>query len=161
MKRPHMPLSIKLSSALIALGFHPRAAAKAAGIELPPLPLPYSEDTKEVNEIEWHHQPSLGLRVVDGDDWLPKANDPRFIVPIAKAEHARQTNGDPAIPLSGDKSRISKTDRLQKDEAEFRARLEATFRECFDPPPRPKPKRRIPARKDSWPKGRKFQRRAI
>ena len=160
MKRLHMPLSVKLASALIALGFHPRAAARAAGIELPPLPELFDDgryDNIPDVPIEFDHDPCLEMRLEEGIHI--EANDPRFIMPRAKPEHDRKTNGDPAVPLSGDKSKLAKTERLEKAEAEFRARLEATFRECFDPPPRPKPKRRIPARKNPWPKGRKFQQR--
>jgi len=155
-----MSKGVKLASALIALGFHPRAAARAARVELPPLPELFDDgryDSIPDVPIEFDHNPCLEMRLEEGIHI--EANDPRFIVPRAKPEHARKTNGDPAVPLSGDKSKLAKMDRIGKDEAAFRARLEATFRECFDPPPRPKPKRRIPARKDPWPKGRKIGRR--
>ena len=156
-----MSKGVKLASALIALGFHPRAAARAAGVILPPLPELFDDgryaDIPD-DPIEFDHDPCLATR--PNEPWRGiLANDPRFIIPRAKPEHVCKTNGDPAVPLSGDKSKIAKTERLEKAEAEFRARLEATFRECFDPPPRPKPKRRIPARKNPWPKGRKFQQR--
>ena len=153
-----MNKGVKLASALIALGFHPRAAARAAGIELPPLPELFDDgryDNIPDVPIEFDHDPCLEMRLEEGIHI--EANDPRFIMPRAKPEHDRKTNGDPAVPLSGDKSKLAKIDRIEKDEAAFRLRLEMGMW-VKDPPPRPKPKRRIPARK--WPKGRKFQRRA-
>ena len=119
-----MPLSVKLAASLIALGFHPRAAAKAAGIELPSLP-PLFDDGR-YNAIpdvpvEFDHDPPLSIRQ-PASDLMPTANDPRFIVPLAKPAHARKTNGDPAAPLSGDKARIAKAKRLTKAEVKRRGR---------------------------------------
>jgi len=105
--------------------------------------------------VDFHHDPILAARPIDPEtgDTIPPANDPRHITPMAREAHKERTPQDIKT--------VAKVKRLEKKEKEFRARLEATFRECFDPPPRPKPKRRIPARKDPWPRGRKFQRRAI
>ena len=101
--------------------------------------------------VDFHHDPLLAARPIDPGtgDTIPPANDPRHITPMAREAHKARTPNDIKT--------VAKVKRLEKKEKEFRARLEATFRECFDPPPRPKPKRRIPAR--PWPKGRKFQQR--
>ena len=103
------------------------------------------------SNVDFHHDPLLAARPIDPEtgDTIPPANDPRHITPMAREAHKARTPKDIRT--------VAKVKRLEKKEAAFRARLEATFRECFDPPPRPKFKRRIPAR--PWPKGRKFQQR--
>ena len=103
--------------------------------------------------VDFHHDPILAARPIDPEtgDTIPPANDPRHITPMAREAHKERTPQDIKT--------VAKVKRLEKKEKEFRARLEATFRECFDPPPRPKPKRSILARKDPWPKGRKIARR--
>lgn len=118
-KRPHMPLSVKLASALIALGLEP-------------------EDTN------FDHSPALAMRPIDPEtgDTIPPANDPRFIVPMSRADHKAKTFGN-ATPLSGDVSKIAKLDRVEAKAAAFRARLLAKETGA-DPPPkgkRPWPKR--------------------
>ena len=85
---------------------------------------------------------------------MPATNDPRFIVPRAKPEHARKTDGDPAAPLSGDKAKIAKVKRLEKKRA---TRLVVSVRDSEYAYFSGKPKRRIPSR--PWPKGRKMERR--
>lgn len=116
MNRPHIPLSIKLAAALIALGFHPKAAAKAAKIKLPKLdPLYLSGRRGGFGEegIDWDHLPALELRRKQGSKYHPDANDPRFLVPLPRLIHRRKTDGDPAKPLSGDKGKIAKAKRLE------------------------------------------------
>jgi len=123
--RKPIPLKVRLEAALLALGLDPA-------------------------DVEWDHAPALGLRPVNaaGDDYDPPQHDPLYIVPRPTVRHARKTNGDPAVPLSGDKAKIAKTKRLEARHAEFRARLLA---KDGHPPGPAKPSR--------WPK-RKFPRRA-
>ena len=116
-----MPLRVKLAAALFALGLDPKTT-------------------------EFDHDPALGLRPVDPEtgDTVPAANDPKHIVPRARAAHRHKTVGDHR-PLSGDISRIAKLKDVERKEAAFRQRLLAkTAGERA-----PKPKRRsrpIPAR---------------
>jgi len=144
-KRPHMTLRVQRDAALWALGLDPA-------------------------NVDFHHDPLLAARPINPEtgDTIPPANDPRHITPMAREAHKARTPQDIKT--------VAKVKRLEKKEAEFRAKLlaadkappEAKFSNSADmmqwldePLPRPKPKRRIPARKDPWPKGRKFQRRAI
>ena len=162
MKRPSMGLGVKLASALIALGFHPRAAAHAAGIKLPDMPPLLNDKTfgRDDVEIQWDHDPALALRPRDmvsevGErvDYWPRANDPRFITPRAKPDHARKTDGNPAVPLSGDKSMIAKVARLERRNLERKiAECAAGLRMDIEVPAPKRPKR-------SWPKGRKITQR--
>ena len=130
MKRPHMGLKVQRDSALWALGLDPE-------------------------NVDWHHDPILAARPIDSEtgDTIPPANDPRHITPMAREAHKARTPTDIRT--------VAKVKRLEKDEAEFRERLEAKrwVEGLFNISPRPKPKRRIPARKNPWPKGRKFQQR--
>lgn len=98
MKRPAMPLSVKLAAALLALGIDPDA-------------------------VDWHHEPPLGIRPFDPatGKWTPDANDPRHIVPMARADHKARTPAD--------QSRVAKTTRQEKKEAAFRQRLLGTKQE--------------------------------
>jgi len=114
-----MPMAVKLAAALHALGFG-----------------------DSLGQVEWHHSPPLALRPFDPVTGKhdPDANDPRYIVPLSKADHAVQTNGT-AVPLSGDKSKIAKTKRVTDAQAAFRARLLAKE------PGREKPKSKWPSRK--------------
>ena len=91
-KRKAIPVSVKIEACLLLLGF---------------------DDPKAV---QWDHDPAIGLRPVNvaGDDYDPPQLDPRRIFPMLTPDHARKTDGDPAIPLSGDKSRIAKAVRLER-----------------------------------------------
>jgi hypothetical protein len=98
MKRPFMPLSVKLASALHALNLD--------------------------GPVEWDHCPPLAMRPVDPEtgDTIPPASDPHYIVPRSVEAHKAKTFGD-GRPLSGDISQIAKTKRIEQDEAAFRAAL--------------------------------------
>lgn len=98
-RRPHMPLSVKLASALHALGLDPTST-------------------------QFDHNPSLEMRPFDKDTekYTPDANDYRFIVPMGVAAHKKKTFGD-HVPLSGDVSIIAKLKRNVEAEAEFRAKI--------------------------------------
>ena len=125
MKRPGMPLGVKLRAALYALGLDP-------------------------DDVDFDHNPPLAMRPIDPvtGDTVPPANDPRYIVPLARAGHKAKTFGS-SVPLSSDISKIAKLKRVEKGEAEFRARLLA--KDAGDP---------VTIKKGrSWPK-RPFGRRA-
>lgn len=120
-KRPHIPIKAKLHAALYALGLDPSL-------------------------VEFDHDPSLGMRPYDEitGEYSPPANDPRYIVPRQKSDHAIKTDGT-HVPLSGDKSKIAKVRRISRKQEEFRQRLLEKL-----------PKEERPPSK--WPK-RGFQRR--
>lgn len=124
-KRPAMSLGVKLKAALYALGLDP-------------------------DDVDFDHQPALAMRPIDPatGDTIPPANDPKFIVPMARAAHKAKTFGN-HVPLSGDVQKIRKLDRLEKDQAAFRARLLA--RDAGEPEApkrgRPWPKRKFPQKK--------------
>lgn len=69
--RPHMPLSVKLDSALIALGLEP-------------------------GDVDFDHCPALRLREFDPEtgEYNPPANDPKYITPRARPDHRNKTKGD-------------------------------------------------------------------
>ena len=98
-KRKAIPMRAQRDSALWALGLDPKTT-------------------------QFDHDPALGLRPVnaDGTDYDPPQLDPRFIVPRETGEHARKTDGD-HVPLSGDKSKIAKTKRLEEKHGAFRQRM--------------------------------------
>lgn len=98
-KRKKIPIGVKLKSALHALGLDP-------------------------DDVQYDHDPALGMRPVDPatGDTTPPANDWRHIVPRASAEHKVKTFGNHA-PLSGDVSKIAKLNRVEGEQAAFRARL--------------------------------------
>lgn len=122
-RRPHMPLSVKLASALHALGLDPTST-------------------------QFDHNPSLEMRPFDKETgkYTPDANDYRFIVPMSVAAHKKKTFGDHA-PLSGDVSIIAKLKRNVEAESEFRAKILAKTPGAPRPkkskfPSRPFPKKR-------------------
>lgn len=123
MKRPHMPLSVKLAACLDMLGL-----------------------TGE--KIEWEHSVALKLRPIDPEtgDTIPPANDPRYIRPMILSDHKTKTNGVPHIPLSGDLSKIAKTKRIERKHAEFQARLMAK-QTGEEPETKSRAKRQWPKRK--------------
>ncbi len=100
--RPHMPVSVQRDACLILLGFLPG------------------------EKIEWHHAPALGLRkrLPDGR-YDPDANDPNYIVPLRKADHAKQTRGTKATTAGSDVHLIAKGKRLEKAQATHVAIVEA------------------------------------
>jgi hypothetical protein len=95
-RRP-LPLSVKLSVALRALG------------------------VKET-EIDWSHEPALQLRAYDERDYSPAQHDPGFIFIRRKAEHAAITFKDNGTGR-GDLTAIAHVKRLGRKEEEFRRRL--------------------------------------
>lgn len=122
--RKHMNLSVKLDSTLNQLGM--------LGLE-----------------IQWDHQPPLGMREKIRDEdgnvigYIPDENDPRYIVPMIKDAHRLKTNGKPHDVSNGDIHKIAKASRIGKAEQEFRRRLLAKGEE----PDEEKPKSRWPKRK--------------
>lgn len=87
LKRPHMPLAVKLRAALRLAGLDPDA------------------------KIQWDHDPALAMRERTDKGWIPAANDDLYIVPRTKASHAEKTFGT-HVPLSGDISKIAKMKRI-------------------------------------------------
>ena len=89
-KRKSIPLSVKLDAALLALGLDPKA-------------------------VDWHHEPPLAMRPFNPEtgDTQPPQNDPRHIVPLARADHKARTIGNHG-PLSGDVSKIAKLKRIER-----------------------------------------------
>lgn len=123
-----MPVGVKLRAALYALGLDP-------------------------DDVDFDHVPSLAMRPIDPatGDTIPPANDPRYIVPLARAAHKAKTFGS-HIPLSSDVSQISKLKRVEKAQEAFRARLLA--KDAGDPPPAKKGRAwaKRPLRGRSFPK---------
>jgi hypothetical protein len=128
--RRRMPLSVKLASALHALGLDPA-------------------------NVDFDHDPAISLRPIDPatGDTIPPQLDPRYIVPRSRADHARKTFGD-SKPLSGDVSLAAKVKRVEAKRADFRHRLlakadpdmvaTAPKRRLRAIPSRPFPKKRKP-----------------
>lgn len=120
-KRQHMPLHVKLEASLRALGLEPKL-------------------------VEFQHDPPLAMRVwvPEKNDYDPPENDPRYIRPMAKADH-KEVTAKKDIP------EIAKTKRLSKAQQEFRDRMLAKA-----PGEKPeRPKSRLKGR--SFPTGRKFK----
>lgn len=143
MKRPHMPMKVKLDACLILLGFDP-------------------------DSVEWHHDPALELRPYtviypDTDDvykakilYFPDANDPRYIRPMAKEDHKRQTFGT-GKPREGDIKTIAHVRRMTKKQKDFRDKMlakeigvgvEWIKSSGYDNPGRKIPSRPFPKRKN-------------
>jgi hypothetical protein len=98
---------------------------------------------------EYDHAPPIALRPVNeaGDDTIPPMNDPAYIWPLAREEHAAKTNGSKATSYGSDKHAIAKANRLMKARE---ALNEVETRTA-------KPKRKIPSR--PFPEAKhKFQR---
>lgn len=111
--RPHMPESVKKQAALYAAGF--------------------TDD----DAVEWDHDPALQLRIWDEEagDTIPRANDPRYIVPRRKADHSRKTNGTKATTAGSDKNRIAKANHLSAAHEAFqRAMSVPAFKRKEDKP---------------------------
>lgn len=77
----------------------------------------------KIDELDFDHQPPLQLRIWDEEkqDTEPAANDPRYLVPMARATHRRKT-------AKTDVPAIAKTKRLAAGHKEFVSKLLA--REC-------------------------------
>ena len=88
-KRKPIPLKARLEACLLLLKIDPK-------------------------DVQWDHDPPLGLRSINdaGTDYEPPQHDPQYIQPLSAAAHALKTDGD-HVPLSGDKSRISKAKRIR------------------------------------------------
>ncbi len=120
--RPHMSLSVKLAACLDALGFKPD------------------------DEIEWDHTWALGLRERTADGgYIPDANDPRYIRPKLKEQHAVKTRGNGATTAGSDVHVIAKTKRLAREQEEFRRRV-ALLGADIDQAIQRRAKRTIPSR---------------
>lgn len=92
--RPHMPLSVKLDSALIALGLEP-------------------------GNVDFDHCPALRLRKFDPETgkYSPPANDPKYITPRARPDHRDKTKGDAkqiAAKRRGERKLDEKVERQQR-----------------------------------------------
>lgn len=126
--RKSIPVGVKLQAALLLLGF--------------------TED-EITGGLEWDHQPALALRIVDPQtgELVPHPNDPRYLRPLRKAEHAVKTRGSGATTAGTDVGNASKVKRIEKDPSggeEFRRRLLAIKR--GDEPPPSKRKASIASR---------------
>lgn len=105
-RRKHRPVSVERDACLHALGLLGQ-------------------------EIEWNHVPPLALRekLFDANGvhvgYYPDENDPRYLVPMPKADHRAATNGKPHDASGGDIHKIAKAKRLERQTEEFRARLMA------------------------------------
>jgi hypothetical protein len=103
--RKNLPLSVKLAVALRMLGF-----------------------TKD-DQVQYDHDPALALRDWDevNHDFIPPQLDPEAIVIKTKPAHRTKTTGRKGeakvTSYGSDAHAIAKIDRLQKEQAEFRARL--------------------------------------
>ena len=126
-RRP-IPIGVKLHAALLLLGF--------------------TQD-EITGGLEWDHQPALALRIVDPatGELVPHPNDPRYLRPLRKAEHAVKTRGSGATTAGTDVGSAAKVKRIEKDPSggeEFRRRVLAIKR--GDEPPPSKRKRAWPTR---------------
>ncbi|WP_146620129.1 hypothetical protein [Acuticoccus sediminis] len=105
--RRHIPLSVKLKSVLLMLGF--------------------PEEAVENDRIEWDHDPALALRFEDPTtgELVPAPNDFRYLTPRLKEDHAIKTNGGTAkaTTAGSDVHRIRKTERMSEGHTEFRRRI--------------------------------------
>ncbi|CAM5769952.1 hypothetical protein [Bosea minatitlanensis] len=126
--RKHIPVGVKLHATLLLLGF---------------------SDEEIAGGLEWDHQPALALRIVDPEtgELTPHPNDPRYLRPLRKAEHALKTRGAGATTAGSDVGSAAKVKRIEKDPAggeAFRRRILAIKR--GDEPPPSKRKRQWPTR---------------
>lgn len=96
--RPHIPLKVKLESVLIH----------------GPIFDSDGERVCEIEALDFDHQPPLMQRVWNekAQDTEPPANDPRYLVPMARADHRKKT-------AKKDIPQIAKTKRLANDQEEF------------------------------------------
>lgn len=101
-------------------------------------------------EIDWSHEPALGLRAIndDGTDYKPPQNDPNYLFIRKRAEHDAITFKNNGTGR-GDITTIAKVKRLTKEQEEFRRKVLA----------RPCGAKRTPT--GNWPPGRKIQSRGF
>lgn len=109
--RKAIPVGVKLHSCLLLLGF--------------------SEEEISGGLIEYDHCPALALRSIDPQtgQMVPHPNDPRYIEPRRKVDHAVKTRGSGATTAGSDVGSAAKLKRIEKDPAggeAFRAKLLAT-----------------------------------
>jgi hypothetical protein len=111
-KRRPIPLHVKLDVALRALGL------------------------KE-SEIDWSHEPALGLRAIrdDGSDYEPRQHDPDFIFIRKSADHDHITFKDNGTGR-GDLTAIAHVRRTAAKDQHHKAVLAA--KTSGDEPPAPK-----------------------
>ena len=102
MKRPFVPLRVKLDAALLQLGLDPKTA------------------------VLDHHPPLAQRVLLTCGHYLPSANDPRYLQWLAPEAHAENTTGRRGTSRlskrGGDVSEIAKTKRLER-QAEFIKRV--------------------------------------
>lgn len=111
--RRRIPDGVRLQALLLMLGV-PESLVLGklqdrikAGLDLLGIP--------EGVEVQWDHDPALGLRGEAGGILDPHPNDPRFVTPRVQAgDHDRKTNGTKATTAGSDKQRIAKTKRLEE-----------------------------------------------
>jgi hypothetical protein len=110
-------------------------------------------------EIDWSHEPALGLRPVNdaGTDYVPPQHsvDHLFIRKRPDHDHITFKNNGTG---RGDLTAIAHVKRVSRKHQQHRAAIEAKV--TGDDPPAPRRRKRaIAARVDPWPKGRKLQNR--
>lgn len=110
-RRKRIPDSVKLCVALLALG-------------------------KKPSEIDWSHEPALGLRAINeaGTDYDPPQLDPRYLFIRDRAEHDHLTFEDNGTGR-GDLTAIAHVKRTVRKQAEHQARVAAKVT-GEEPPPR-------------------------
>lgn len=110
-------------------------------------------------DIEFDHDPALSLRKWDdkAQDFDPPQLDADFIVIRTKAEHRTKTTGRKGerrvTSYGSDQHAVAKVKRLEQSRLRLMTPAEM---ERFEPR---RKKRKIPARANQWPKGRKLQSR--
>lgn len=79
----------------------------------------------EPHEVQLDHTPALVLRAWDEakQDTIPPASDPRYLVWRPTAEHREKTFGRGATTAGSDIGEAARLKRLERKEAEYRARL--------------------------------------
>jgi len=117
-KRKYRPVSVERDAALIKAGLDP-------------------------NNVQWDHNPPLAMRSYDEDTGLydPDENDPRFLVPMSKKDHAAKTHGKNHDVSDGDIHKIAKVKRLRK---KLLVKLKPNAFEAGYA--KPKPKRKLQSR---------------
>jgi hypothetical protein len=98
--RPSIPLQVQLHAALLQLGLDPAHA-------------------------DLDHDPALGLRKrsPDGKDYIPAANDPRYLVWRDRKAHRTKTSGTKATSAGSDVHLIAKGKRIRRVNAEAQRRI--------------------------------------
>lgn len=98
--RAHMPIAVKRA-----------VAERQGGICLCGCNTPIW--TSKKCNVEWDHAPSIRLRDLNrkGDDYIPKQNDPDYIVARCKASHRIKTSGRGATTAFSDIGAIKKERR--------------------------------------------------